>query len=113
MTYRPTLLILRRAPRIIAGSLLDQCWASVVDDGPTLIQHCVSVSCSLVLSESASINGKYTRSSVRRICSQIWCYDTNVCSPYDSVSESPILVQWLKLPASKVGDREFEPLSGI
>ena len=25
--------------------LLDQCWASVVDDGPTLIQHWVDVLC--------------------------------------------------------------------
>ena len=25
--------------------MLDQCWATVVDDGPTLIHHCVSVSC--------------------------------------------------------------------
>ena len=28
-------------------TLLGQCWASVVDDGPALAQHCVDVSCLL------------------------------------------------------------------
>ena len=27
--------------------MLDQCWASVADDGPTLIQHLIYVSCNI------------------------------------------------------------------
>ena len=31
----------------------------------------------------------------------------------DKMGGGPVLVQWLKLPASKVGGRGFEPYSGL
>ena len=38
--------------------MLDQCWASVVDGGPTLVQHWVDVSCLLGIPLYISLLGK-------------------------------------------------------